>query len=184
MLSVKQAAALVGVSERTIRNRIYSDEIRAIKKDGKFGPTYFIPESEVRRSAAQEAEAWPGAVRPPETHGRQSPEGAAASDVASVVIELAEQVREQAEQIGRFKAIAERSEAIEQTAEAMRVERDRIAQEKYGLELRVAELTRESEARERLSEELQEAHARLRELETTPRRRWFSTAPRKERTPA
>jgi excisionase family DNA binding protein len=167
-LTVKQAAELAGVSERTIRNRIYSGDIRALKKDGKFGPAYFIPESEVIRSATMDAELFPSGGKPLPQSGAASAE-TMGSELASVVRDLSDQLREQAEQIGRFKALAERSQALETSAETFRAERDRAMVERTQLELRLAALAAE---RDTLKAQAQHHHG------------WFGLSKRRQRLAA
>ena len=159
-LSVKQAAELAGVSERTIRNRINAGDIRALKKDGKYGPTYFIPSSEVVRSAAHDSELQPSAVATGADPSQTPAFAGVETDFTSVLLELTNQVRDQAEQIGRFKALTERSESLETEAATIRRERDDHEVARRDLETKVAQLVTERD--ELLARSLE-------------RKRWFGT---------
>jgi excisionase family DNA binding protein len=47
MLTVKEAAAALGVSDKTIRRKITKGELKAELKDSPYGKQYFIPKSEI-----------------------------------------------------------------------------------------------------------------------------------------
>ena len=45
--TIKQAAEILDISTSTVRRRINNNEIDAYKKETEYGPTYFIPASEI-----------------------------------------------------------------------------------------------------------------------------------------
>lgn len=51
--TIKEVADILDISESTIRRRIKDGELAAEKKDGPYGPTYFIPGDEIDSKVAQ-----------------------------------------------------------------------------------------------------------------------------------
>lgn len=51
--TIKEVASILDVSESTIRRKIKNGEIAAEKKEGPYGPTYFVPGEEINSKVAQ-----------------------------------------------------------------------------------------------------------------------------------
>lgn len=51
--TIKKVAEILDVSTSTVRRRINNDEIDAYKKDTEYGPTYFIPASEIDKAVME-----------------------------------------------------------------------------------------------------------------------------------
>lgn len=51
--TIKEAASILNVSESTIRRKIKNNELTAEKKEGPYGPTYYIPANEIDSKTAQ-----------------------------------------------------------------------------------------------------------------------------------
>ena len=161
LLTLKAAAERAGCSTKTLRNRIKSGELRALMKDGKHGPTYFVPEAELVRMLAIEA---PGGRTAPSTVPAADPnpvptvEGQGVSTVpvstvdasglvpgvsSDLIIRLTDRLEQQAQELGRFKAITERAETLESRERQLQAERDRLASELAQAEAELAVLRRE-----------------------------------------
>jgi DNA-binding transcriptional MerR regulator len=145
LLTLKDAAERVGCSTKTLRNRIKTGELRALMKDGKHGPTYFVPEAELVRMLAMDA---PGGRSPqlspapapastvdePAGQGSSSPADSVAATPAptvpfvdsAVLLRLTERIEQQATELGRFMAITERAETLESRERQLQAERDRL----------------------------------------------------------
>jgi excisionase family DNA binding protein len=155
MVTIREAAELAGCSSKTIRNKIKAGDLRAVKKEGRHGPEYSIPEAELARLQGMLGMSLGhGNSKAKERVEEPSPSRVTDSgqDLSSVVLKLSDELRKQAEELGQLRAISQRSSEIEENERALRSERDRLASE------------------------LAIANAKLSVLETRPqRRRWFGT---------
>jgi excisionase family DNA binding protein len=161
LLTLKDASERLGCSTKTLRNRIKSGELRALMKDGKHGPTYFVPEAELLRmqhseapggrSASPAATAAPAStVAPPAVQGSSSlPLEASTVPVAQpavssdVILRMVERLEQQATELGRFKAITERAETLESRERQLQAERDRLALELAQAQAEISVMRRE-----------------------------------------
>ncbi len=150
LLTLKDAAGRAGCSTKTLRNRIKSGELRALKKDGKHGPTFFVPEAELLRMMAIEppggrsaptpqersstVSAQPSTVSTVDEQGSSTvpvvaPPAEAAQFSGDVILRLTDRLEQQAQELGRYKAITERAESLESRERELQTERDRLALE-------------------------------------------------------
>ena len=146
LLSLKDASARSGYSTKTLRNRIKSQDLRAVMKDTKYGATYFIPETELIRMMALEADrADSGFATPtsPPIHTVETPAENVVGDelaepaqtveapnaLADVLLRLTSRVEEQAHELGMMRALTERAHSLEANEATAREERDRLTTE-------------------------------------------------------
>lgn len=123
-LSIREAANRVGCSTKTIRSRIKAGSLRAVKRDGKYGPEYRIPMAELVRLQEQPTE-YVGKGGAEQAVGVADP-SQGPDQLAGVLHDLTMQLVEKSEQIGRYKAIAERAESIVQERDTLLVERAQL----------------------------------------------------------
>lgn len=187
-LSIRQAAEMAGCSDKTIRNRIKDETLRALKSEGKHGPEYRIPESEVARLMARDhSTAGEGSTTATATVEKpyQAMEGGGGAGLADVVVRLTDELRSQAEELGRMKAITERASTMEATQERLQAERDELISTLATERAEKETLRQQIEERKRLDElAAQEERERLEQARLTadqPRRRWFGIS-RTQRT--
>lgn len=152
-LTIREAADRAGCSAKTIRNRIKAGSLRAVKRDGKYGPEYRIPLPELLRLQEQPT-LYAGQGSGSEAAGVEDPYPTDAT-VAGVVRELTAQMIEQAEELGRYRVLAERAESVEE-------ERDRLVAERDGLRGQLATVEGALEAA----------------MASPARRRWFGLGKR------
>lgn len=52
--TIKEVASILDISESTVRRKIKNGEIAAEKKEGPYGPTFFIPGKQIDSKVAQD----------------------------------------------------------------------------------------------------------------------------------
>lgn len=166
MLTLKEASETTGYSVKTLRNRIKAQELRAVQRDTKYGPTYFIPETEVVRMMASEAGRPDSTLSTTPSNPVPTPapagepvaqEEQGGNAMADLLMRLTSRIEEQAHELGTMKALTERAQTLEVHEQAARSERDRLMRE-------LAETRAELNVlRERMAEQAKPSS-----------RRWFS----------
>ena len=102
--TISEAAALSGLSQKAIRNRVDRGQLRAVKRAG----VRRIPRSELRRAdllrGSQEADGQPPEPDVAELRIANEP----------LVGQLLDRLERQAEQIGEYRALSRRAESLQQ----------------------------------------------------------------------
>ena len=118
-LTTSEAAELVGLTTKAIKNRLDRGQLQYILKAGRRR----IPVAELVRAElldAEAGEAAPEAQRAPKNGGPHSASNGANVDYSDVIRELVSKVEQQAEELGRLRALTVEAESLTSEADRLR----------------------------------------------------------------
>ena len=161
MLTIAEAAEVIGLTKKALRNRVDRGQIRSVMRDGM----RHIPRSELERIGllGQQDEAADEAAEA----GKMGIERQGASSLEAVIDGLHDRLEQQAAELGRLRLLTEQADSLKVAA----LETERRAREALEAEYHAARAQAGA-----FEAELREARAHIAVLESASRpapRRWW-----------